>query len=141
MLSGEGNEKGEKTAIGLISKKSNFARAAHFFRTFLCRCFARLQHDTSGNFLVTLFLEEISYLFLFTFFITARSFSPSLPRAFLILITTATKFSCCSSNKKCLLFFFISRSRPLSPFFSLSFADLPSTSSVFLFLYIPNLWT
>ena len=32
MLSGEGNA-GEwwKTTIGLISKKSNFARAAHFF--------------------------------------------------------------------------------------------------------------
>ena len=31
MLSGEDNENGEKTTIGLISKKNNFARAAHFF--------------------------------------------------------------------------------------------------------------
>ena len=31
MPSGEGNENGEKTAIGLISEKRNFARAAHFF--------------------------------------------------------------------------------------------------------------
>ena len=31
MLSGENNVNGEKTTIGLISKKSNFARAAHFF--------------------------------------------------------------------------------------------------------------
>ena len=30
MLSGEGNENGEKTTIGLISKKRNVARAAHF---------------------------------------------------------------------------------------------------------------
>ena len=37
MLSGEDNENGEKTTIGLISKKNNFARAAHFFGTFLCR--------------------------------------------------------------------------------------------------------
>ena len=82
MLSGEGNEKGEKTAIGLISKKSNFARAAHFYCTFLCRCFARLQHETSKDFFATRFLEEMSYLLLFTFFITARSFSPSLRKHF-----------------------------------------------------------
>ena len=30
MLSGEGNENGRKTTTGLISKKSNFARAAQF---------------------------------------------------------------------------------------------------------------
>ena len=34
MLSGEGNENGEKTTIGLISKKSNFARVTHFFLHF-----------------------------------------------------------------------------------------------------------
>ena len=57
MLSGEGNEEGEKTTIGLISKKSNFARAAHFFCTFLCRCFARLQRETSRNFLGPVYME------------------------------------------------------------------------------------
>ena len=31
MLSGEDDENREKTTIGLISKKSNFARAAHYF--------------------------------------------------------------------------------------------------------------
>ena len=35
-------------------QKSNFTRAAHFFCTFLCRCFAWLQRETSRNFLVTL---------------------------------------------------------------------------------------
>ena len=42
MLSGEGNA-GErwKTTIGLVSKKSNFARAAHFFVHF----FAVVLHD------------------------------------------------------------------------------------------------
>ena len=34
--SGERNENPEKTTIGL-SKKNNFARATHFFCTFLCR--------------------------------------------------------------------------------------------------------
>ena len=63
MLSGEGNA-GErwKTTIGLISKKSNFARAAHFFCTFL----AVILHDynvklpeTSWLPLVTRFMEEM----------------------------------------------------------------------------------
>ena len=44
-------------------------------------------------------------------------------------VTAATKFSCCSSNKKMSPLFFISRSRSLSPFFSLSFAGLPPTFS------------
>ena len=37
----------------LISKKTNFARAAHFFVQF-----ARLQRETSFNFLVTRFMDE-----------------------------------------------------------------------------------
>ena len=46
-------------------------------------------------------------------------------------------------QKKMSPLFFISRSRPLSPFFSLSFTGLSPTFSfsVFLLLYIPNLWT
>ena len=53
-------------------------------------------------------MEEMSYLFMFTFFFTAP-----------------TKFSCCSSNKWLL----ISRSSSLSLFFSLSFPDLSPTFS------------
>ena len=30
MLSGDGNENSQKESVGLISKKRNFARAAHF---------------------------------------------------------------------------------------------------------------
>ena len=41
MISGKGNENGEKTTMGLISKKNNFARAAHFFVHF----FAVVLHD------------------------------------------------------------------------------------------------
>ena len=69
MPSSEGNENGEKTTIGLISKKkNNFARAAHFFCTFLCRCFAQMFRETSRNFLVTLLMEGMSDVFLFTLF-------------------------------------------------------------------------
>ena len=67
-----------------------------FQSTFLCRCFAR---PTMWNFLVTCFMEEISYVFLFIFF-GCLSFSPRWPLAFLIFPSAVTKFSCCSSNKK-----------------------------------------
>ena len=61
MISGrEGNENGEKTTIGLISKKAALHMQGTFFCTFLCRCFARLQRETSRNFLVTRFTEEMS---------------------------------------------------------------------------------
>ena len=72
MLSGEGNENVEKTTIGLISKKAILLHVQRTFCTFLCRCFARLQRETSRNFLVTRFMEEMSYVFLFTFFIAAH---------------------------------------------------------------------
>ena len=39
-------------------------------------------------------------------------------------VTAAAKFSCCSSNKKMSPLLFISRSKSLSPFFSLTFAGL-----------------
>ena len=102
MLSGEGNENGEKTKIGLISKKATL-HVNTLFCTFLCRCFGRLQRKTSRNFLVTRFMKELSYVFLFTFF-HCCSFSPWWPQAFLTF-TAATKCSCCSSNKQWLLCF------------------------------------
>ena len=70
MLSGKGNENGEKTIIGLTlkPKKNNFERAAHFFVHF----FAVVLHDFNVKLpetrLVTLSLEEMSYVLLFTFF-------------------------------------------------------------------------
>ena len=82
-------------------QKSNFARAAHFFCTFLCRCFARLQRETSRNVLVTRFMEEMSYVFPFTFF-HCRSFSPFIGgrQHFPFCHRHYTKFPCCSSDKK-----------------------------------------
>ena len=56
----------KKTTIGLIGQKASLH--AHFFSTFLCSCFAQLQCETFRNFLVIRFMEEILYMFLFTFF-------------------------------------------------------------------------
>ena len=128
MVSSEGNA-GEwwKTTIDLISKTSNFAWQHTFFGTFLCCCFAWLQLETSRNFLVARFMEEVSYVFLFLFFLLPLIFTMHWwPSHF---ATTATKFSCCSSNQKMPILFFVSRSRSLSPFFSLSFAGLLPTFS------------
>ena len=132
MLSGEGNA-GErwKTTIGLISIKKKLCTCSTLFCTFHCRCFARLY--TTWN-----FQKLLSYTFfggnvvrvLVHFFFTAAHFHLALVAASIShFVTAATKFSCCSSNKKMSPLFFISRSRSLSPFFSLSFAGLPPTFS------------
>ena len=76
------------------------ARAAHFFSffffTFLCRCFERLQRQTSRNFLVTRYMEEMSYMFLFTFSLPLNF---SLVAASISHFLTAAVNLCCSSNK------------------------------------------
>ena len=109
MLSGEGKENGEKTTIGLISKKAALHVQHTFFCTFLCRCFARLRHETSRNFSVTQFLEKKSYVFSFTFLMPVIFTLHWWPQAF---VTTATKCSCCYSHtkkkEKCFLRFFLS---------------------------------
>ena len=76
MLSGEVNENDEKT-IGLISKKATLhVQHTFFVHFFAVNCFARLQRETSRNFLVTRFREEMSYVFLFTFFFIVAHFHP-----------------------------------------------------------------
>ena len=63
MLSGEGNARERRKNNNRSNQqKSNFARAAHFSCTFLCRCFARPQRETSRNF----FMDEMSNVFQFT---------------------------------------------------------------------------
>ena len=99
-----------------------------FFVHFFCRCFARLQRETSRYILVPRFMEEMSYVFSFTFFSLPLIFTLHWwPLAFSQFVTAATKLSCCCSNKKMSPVFFVSHSRSLSPFFSLSFAGLPPT--------------
>ena len=91
-----------------------------FQSTFLCRCFAR---PTMWNFLVTCFMEEISYVFLFISFL--------LPPIFTLVAASISHFPK-RRYKIFMLFFqqknfplyFISRSSCLSLFFSLSFASL-----------------
>ena len=132
-----------KTTIGLISKRATLHVQHTIFCTFLCRCFPRLQRETSRNFLVTRFLQGMSHVLSFIFFFHCRSFSPFMVAASIShFLITATKFSWCSPNKKNVSFVFYSRPRSLSPFF---LDDLRWSAayflffSVFLFLYIPNL--
>ena len=92
------------------------------FCTFLCRCFARLQRETSRNFLVTRFMEEVSYVFPFTFFY-CRSFSPCFcgrHRRYKIFMLFF--------QQKCLLCSLSLALNPCRPL-SLSFAGLPPTFS------------
>ena len=131
MLSGEGNT-GErwKTTIGLISKKQ-LCTWSTLFCTFLCRCLARQQRETTRNFLVTLLMEEVSYVFSFTFSFTAAHFHLAFdwwPLAFFILSPPLQNFYVVLPTKN-VSFFSLSRSRSLSPFFSLSFAGLPPNFS------------
>ena len=130
MLSGDGNAGGRwKTAIGL-SKKSTL-RVQH---TFLHISLPLFCTTTTWNFQkllrrYTLFRGNVVRV-LVHFFFTATHFHLVLVAASIShFVTAATKFSCCSSNKKMSPLFFISRSRSLSPFFSLSFAGLPPTFS------------
>ena len=113
------------------SNRSNWQKATlhvqhTFFCRFLCRCFSRL--------------KLLSYTFLWrkcrtcsrSLFFTAANFHITFdwwPLAFLILSPPLQNFHVVLPTKKCLLRFFISRSKSLSPFFSLSFAGLPPTFS------------
>ena len=130
MLSGEGNA-GErwKTTIGLISKKATLLEQ----QIFLYISLPLFCTTTTWN-----FHKILSYMFyggnvvrvLVHFFFTAAHFHLALVAASIShFVTAATKFSCCPSNRKMSPLFFISRSRSLSPFFSLSFAGLPPTFS------------
>ena len=75
MLSGEGNENGEKTTIGLISKKSKFAVQHTFFvHFFALPLFCTTAKWNFQKFPSYTFMEELSYVFLFTFVFTAAHF-------------------------------------------------------------------
>ena len=139
MLSGKVKRERRKNNNGSKSKKA--AKKCTLFCTFLCRCFAQIQRETSINFLVKRFMKKCRTCFCFFF---------SLPLIFTVVaasishfLTAATKFSCCSSNKKMSIVFYLSLQlsvalliveRRWSVTYFLFF-------SVFLFLYIPDLWT
>ena len=127
-------------------KRATLPGGAHFFCTFLCRCFARIQRETSRNFLVTHFMEEMSYVFSFTFF-DCRSFS--------LCIGGRQHFPFCDRRYNIFMLFF--QQKNVSVVFYLSLQTSSSVAlflfvlrwpasyflflSVFLLLYIPNLWT
>ena len=134
MLRGEGNENSERTTTALINKIATL-HSSTLFCTFLCRCFAQLQCETSRNFLVTRFMEEITYVFLFTFFLLSLIFT-LVASTISHFLTADTKFLCCSSKKKMYPLFFICYSSSLSlSVFSLSFAGLSPTLSFSLSLF------
>ena len=129
MLSGEGNENREKTTIyrcRVISKKATLDAQHTFFN--LCHCFVRLQRKTSGNFLVTCFMEKMSYMFLFSFFFTAAHFHLGDRQHFSFSHHCYKIFMLFFHQKVCPLFF-ISRANSLSLFFSSSFAGQSPTLS------------
>ena len=124
MLSGEGNAREWwKTRIGLISKKATL----HVQYTFLYISLSLFCTTTSWN-----FQKLLSYTFyggnvvrvLVHFFLTVAYFHLALVAASIShFVTVATKFSCCSSNKKCLLCFFslaLDLFRPFSRWASLA---------------------
>ena len=120
----------KKTTIGLISNKGTLHVQRTIFVHFFALFFARLQRETSRNFFYGGNGVRVLVHFFFTHFLLALS--PPLQNFHVVLPT-----------KKMSPLFFISRSRSLLPFFSLSFAGLPLFLffSAFLLLYIPNLWT
>ena len=107
MLSGEGNENGEKTTICLISKKATLHVQHTFFVHFFACCFARLQRETSRNFLATRFMEEMLYVFLFTFFPLSLIFT-QVATSISYFLTVATKFHVVPPTKNVSFVFSIS---------------------------------
>ena len=107
-------------------KKNSFARAAHFFCTFLCHCFARRQRETSRNFPVTrscsLFLPPICFTLLVTASISH-------------FLTAAIKFSCYTSNKIGLLCLSLALAFSLSstPMQTLKLSRKKESASLLLF--------
>ena len=85
-----------------------------FVQSFLCRCFARRQRETSRNFLVTRFMEEMLYVVLFSFFFRCRSFLPWWPLAFLIFSQPLRNVHVILQTKLVFLSFLISGSSSFS---------------------------
>ena len=128
MLRAKATRTVKKRTIDLISEKTTLHVQNTFFCTFLCRCFARPQRETSRNFLVTSFMEKMSYLLLLTFFFTGL-FSPCRCRY---------DFSFSHRHFKIFMLFFqqIAPYLPLQLSVALFLAGLPPT---LFFLYIPKL--
>ena len=108
------------------------------------RCFARLQRENSRNFLVTRFVEEMSYVFSFTFFSLPLIFTLHWwPLAFLILSPPLQNFHVVLPTKKCLLCFLslaLDLCRPFSRWASLACRLLSLFLCLSPALYSKYLW-
>ena len=132
MLNGDGNRKGKKKSIGLISKEQQ--RQLFACSTFFVHCFAAVV--ATRIFRVTCFKEKMSswtqkillLVFLFAFFFSLPSFSTFWPLAFLILSPPVQNFYVLPT-KFVSLAFYLSQSSSLSLLFLLSFAGLSPTCS------------
>ena len=127
MLSGEGNA-GErrKTTIGLISKRATL----HVQHTFFVHFFAVVLHDLAVYgckwLCIYVLWRECRTCYRSLFFSLPLIFTLNLrPLAFLIFSPPLQNFHVVLPTKKCLPYFFISRSRSLPPSFSMNFAGLP----------------
>ena len=121
MLSGKGNAREQwKTTIGLISKKATLHMQHTFFVHFFAVVFAWLQLEFSRNFVVTRFMEEMS----FTFFSLPLIFTLHWwPLAFLISSLSLQNFHALLPTKKCLLCLLslaLDLCHPFSPWASLA---------------------
>ena len=130
-------ENGEKQQQVSLAKKQLFT-CSSLFCTFLCRCFTRLQRKSSRNFL-HVFCRKCRTCSRSRFSVFhCCSFSPC--------IGGRQHFSFYHSRYKIFMLFFQQKMSPLF-FISLaldlcrSFSRRASLASVFLLLYIPNLWT
>ena len=132
MLSGEGNVNGEKTTIGLISKKATL----HVQHTFFVHFFAFVLHDYNVKLPETLWRKCRTCSC--SLFFHCHSCSPQWPLAFLISSPPLQIFMLFFQQKMSPLFF-TSRSTELSV--ALFLIELRWPMSYFLFLYIPNSWT
>ena len=89
MLGGEGDENGEKTKIGLFSKKATL-HVQHTFLYISLPLFCTTTTFFGGN------VVRVLVHFVFA----AAHFHLALVAASISHFVTAKKFSCCSSNKK-----------------------------------------
>ena len=121
MLSGEDNENGEKTTIGVISKKAITCSTLFLYISLPLFC-----TTTTWNFQkllsYTVFRGNVVRVLDHLFF-TAAHFHHALVSASIShVVTAATKFSRCSSNNKAsvsFVFFFLSLALDLCHLFSL----------------------
>ena len=145
MLSGEGNA-GErwKTTIGLISKKATL-HVQHTFFNISLPLFCKITTWNFQKLLSSTFYGGNVARFLVHLFFHCRSFSPCIgDRLHFSFCYRRYKIFMLFFQQKMSPLFFISRSRSLSPFFSLSFAGLPPTFSFsrsFSCSRFKNLWT